>query len=126
MIDENKIYRGMKTCLDRRVDDKMERENMRDPLIAYTRAFYDALGWFEQNLWHGMNEEPEFGKDILVCDGKDILVSKWSGRNVAISFTKGNKFLRNWKEFAAYYSRIQRWCYISDLLPVKLIRPIEQ
>ena len=119
MIDERK----MQAAAERSADTKY---TCLPDMRAYVNGFRCGTDWLMQNLWHGMDEEPEFGKDILVCDGKDILVSKWSSRNVAISSTKGNKFLRNWKEFAAYYSRIQRWCYISDLLPVKLIRPIEQ
>ncbi len=33
MIDEKKKQNGMKTCFDRRIDDKVEREFMRDPLL---------------------------------------------------------------------------------------------
>ena len=31
MIDEKKIQKGIKACFDRRIDDKVEREFMRDP-----------------------------------------------------------------------------------------------
>lgn len=37
MIDEKEKQNGMKACFDRRIDDKVGRELMRDPLIAYTR-----------------------------------------------------------------------------------------
>lgn len=33
MIDEKKKQNGMKACFDRRIDDKVEREFMRDPLL---------------------------------------------------------------------------------------------
>ena len=52
MIDEKEKQDGMKACFDHRVDDKVERELMRDPLIAYTRAFDDAIDWFKKALWH--------------------------------------------------------------------------
>ena len=32
---------------------------MRDPLIAYTRAFDDAIDWFKKALWHDASEIPE-------------------------------------------------------------------
>lgn len=31
MIDEKRKQNGMKACFDRRIDDKVEREFMRDP-----------------------------------------------------------------------------------------------
>ena len=59
MIDEKEKQDGMKACFDHRVDDKVEREFMRDPLIAYTRAFDDAIGWFKKALWHDASEIPK-------------------------------------------------------------------
>ena len=50
MIDEKEKQDGMKACFDRRVDNKVERGLMRDPLTAYTRGFDDAIDWFKKAL----------------------------------------------------------------------------
>ena len=65
MIDEKEKQDGMKACFDRRIDNRVEREFMRDPLIAYTRAFDDAIGWFKKALWHDVSEMPEKGKAFI-------------------------------------------------------------
>ena len=57
MIDGKRKQNGMKACFDRRIE--VERELMRDPLIAYTRAFDDAIDWFKKALWHEASVKPE-------------------------------------------------------------------
>lgn len=134
MIDENKIYRGMKTCLDRRVDDKDERELMRDALIAYTRAFYDALGWFKQNLWHDASEEPKEKGIVLQYtateDDDYCCPVDWVG-NKSTVFDLMKEAASNLgeeepsdEELEKLYSEqwksrkgLTKWCYLSDLLP---------
>lgn len=104
MIDEKKIQNGMKTCFDRRIDDKVEREFMRDPLIAYTRAFDDAIDWFKNALWHDVSEEPKAGERIIT-EFQDM------GLCYEIDVCDGN-----WADYCAY-NCITRWCYLSDILP---------
>lgn len=65
MIDEKEKQDGMRACFDHRVDDKVEREFTRDPLIAYTRAFDDAIDWFKKAIWHDASEMPEKGKAFI-------------------------------------------------------------
>ena len=108
MIDKKKIQKGMKVCLDRRIDDKVERENMRDPLIAYTRAFDDAIDYFKQALWHDISEEPEHSKFVL------------AQRKTFIGELRYYLYETNstypW-ELNVRDLRIIKWCYIEDLLP---------
>lgn len=75
MIDEKEKQDGMKACFDRRIDDKVEREFMRDPLIAYTRAFDDAIDWFKKAIWHDASVKPEEGEQILytATEGGEIV-----------------------------------------------------
>lgn len=107
MIDEKKIQNGMKACLDRRIDDKVERENMRDPLIAYTRAFDDAIDWFKQAIWHDISEEPELNKPIII---------------ERYSIIRGIEYMEDinyssisWKLHVDAFG-ITKWCYIEDIL----------
>lgn len=108
MIDGKKIQNGMKACLDRRIDDKVERENMRDPLIAYTRAFDDAIDYFKQALWHDTSEEPEHSKFVL------------AQRKTFIGELRYYLYETNstypW-ELNVRDLRIIKWCYIEDILP---------
>lgn len=104
MIDKKKIQKGMKACLDRRIDDKVERENMRDPLIAYTRAFDDAIDWFKQAIWHDISEEPKENERIIT-----------EFRDNGVSYELDIPY-ENWECYCAF-NDILRWCYLSDILP---------
>ena len=104
MIDKKKIQKGMKACLDRRIDDKVERENMRDPLIAYTRAFDDAIDWFKQAIWHDISEEPKENERIIT-----------EFRDNGVSYELDIPY-ENWECYCAF-NNILRWCYLSDILP---------
>ena len=104
MIDGKKIQNGMKACLDRRIDDKVERENMRDPLIAYTRAFDDAIDWFKQAIWHDISEEPKENERIIT-----------EFRDNGVSYELDIPY-ENWECYCAF-NDILRWCYLSDILP---------
>lgn len=119
MIDEKKKQDGMKACFDRRVD--AERGLMRDPLIAYTRAFDDAIGWFKKAIWHSQDEIPE--------DGRIILTKGWyncarSGDYVIINTTEDINYDDvnsdrefQWECFCERAVTPITWCYIEDLLP---------
>lgn len=107
MIDDKKIQKGMKACLDRRIDDKVERENMRDPLIAYTRAFDDAIDWFKNVLWHDASEEPKECKYILV---------QWLYEGRTSYETDRVQSKVRW-QYRVAENNIIKWCYIEDILP---------
>ena len=104
MIDKKKIQKGMKACLDRRIDDKVEREYMRDPLIVYTRAFDDAIDWFKQAIWHDISEEPKENERIIT-----------EFRDNGVSYELDIPY-ENWECYCAF-NDILRWCYLSDILP---------
>lgn len=110
MIEEKEKQDGMKACFDHRVDDKVERELMRDPLIAYTRAFDDAIDWFKKALWHTEKEIPEADRLILVKD--------WELKDIysIINLEDFDKELQ-WEHFCKLADLDFTWCYIEDLLP---------
>lgn len=116
MIDRKKKQNGMKACFDRRIDDKVEREFMRDPLIAYTRAFEDAIDWFKKALWHSQDEIPEADRLILVkdwkCKGEYITFDTTEELNLE-GFDKEHQ----WEVFCKFADFDVTWCYIDDLLP---------
>lgn len=108
MIDEKKIQNGIKACFDRRIDDKVEREFMRDPLLAYTRAFNDAIGWFKKAIWHEASVKPE---------GNAVILYQWLDDRGTMDVGIDGVFSDvEWAKFVAYNS-ITKWCYIEDLLP---------
>lgn len=108
MIDEKRKQNGMKACFDRRIDDKVEREFMRDPLIAYTRAFEDAIDWFKKALWHDASVKPE-GNAIILYQWFDDRGTMDVGIDGVFSDVELAKFVA--------YNSITKWCYIEDLLP---------
>lgn len=108
MIDEKKKQNGMKTCFDRRIDDKVEREFMRDPLIAYTRAFNDAIDWFKNVLWHDASEKPEIGKPLII---------QYISFMNEVSYGKDRRIAKYPWELNVEGLRIIKWCYFDDLLP---------
>ena len=112
MIDEKEKQDGMKACFDRRIDDKVERELMRDPLISYTRAFDDAIDWFKKAIWYDVSEMPEEGEQILYTstEGGEIV-------DVNVTTTALYDFIP-WSEVVSNFG-ISVWCYLSDLLPTK-------
>ena len=108
MIDEKKKQNGMKTCFDRRIDDKVEREFMRDPLIAYTRAFNDAIDWFKNVLWHDASEKPEIDKPLII---------QYISLMNEVSYDKDRRIAKYPWELNVERLRIIKWCYFADLLP---------
>lgn len=110
MIDEKEKQDGMKACFDRRVDDKVERGLMRDPLIAYTRAFDDAIDWFKKAIWHDASVKPEEGEQILyTATERGEIVDVKVTTTALYDFTPWNEVVRDFN--------ISKWCYIEDLLP---------
>lgn len=108
MIDEKKKQNGMKTCFDRRIDDKVEREFMRDPLIAYTRAFNDAIDWFKNVLWHDASEKTEIDKPLII---------QYISLMNEVSYDKDRRIAKYPWELNVEGLRIIKWCYFDDLLP---------
>ena len=109
MIDEKKKQNGMKTCFDRRIDDKVEREFMRDPLIAYTRAFNDAIDWFKNVLWHDASEKPEFNRRLIT---QHISLMGELGYDLTTNISA-----YSW-ELYDKGAHITKGCYIEDILPL--------
>lgn len=107
MIDEKEKQNGMKTCFDRRIDDKVECEFMRDPLIAYTRAFDDAIDWFKQSIWHDAKEEPEEHK---------FIVTQWLHEGEICYETDRTQPKVEWQNHVTE-NNIIKWCYVEDILP---------
>lgn len=107
MIDKKKIQNGIKACFDRRIDDKVERMFMRDPLLAYTRAFDDAIDWFKKALWHDADEMPEKGKTFIFS----VESNDSKHYHVGVVYNPMD-YDRNRK-----YWGVTEWCYIEDLLP---------
>ena len=107
MIDEKRKQNGMKACFDRRVDNKVERELMRDPLIAYTRAFDDAIDWFKKALWHDVSEMPEKGKAFI------FLAESNSSKHYHVGVVYNPM---DYDKNCEWWGVIE-WCYIEDLLP---------
>ena len=60
------------------------------------------------NVWHDANEEPK-GDYFILCDGLGNL--QW-----AENFQHIDMYYANWKDYADAF-KVNRWTYISDLLP---------
>lgn len=71
-------------------------------------AFIDGAEWMQEeflkDLWHDAKEEPEHKKPLLGHDLDGCSIYRWVGQEA------------NWQDFVAN-STLQKWCYISELLP---------
>lgn len=77
-------------------------------------AFISGANWANEHLidiWHDASEEPKIGYDIVVIDR---LYQLW----VIQPYDYCNECnLNSWKCYVRNYNDIQKWTYISDLLP---------
>lgn len=65
------------------------------------------------SLWHDASEEPEIGSNIVVID-KD---GQWWDIQPYNSDDHDGYGLKGWPCCSLDYNHIQKWAYISDLLP---------
>ena len=78
-------------------------------------AFLHGAEWADKhpvNVWHDASEEPDIGSNIVAID-KD-------GRLLGIQPYDDDydRFgLEGWRRCVYLYNDIQKWAYISDLLP---------
>lgn len=122
MIDEKKIQNGIKACFDRRIDDKVERDFMRDPLLAYTRAFNDAIGWFKKAIWHDASEKPNTSSACLVeveIEAAEELTNTTGYAESRYDAKSGwcTEYLSELDYVPGVTYEIKKWCYIEDILP---------
>ena len=75
--------------------------------------FANGAGWADEHpnlerLWHDASEEPQ-GTYIVLCDGLDN--SQW-----VVDYLHIDMSYANWEDYADAI-KVNRWAYISDLLP---------
>lgn len=71
----------------------------RDPLY---KGFYHGAQWRINSVWHTINEDPGYGKHILV---------HFRSGNFALWFARAY-ILSVFKRF-----KVEEWAYVRDLLP---------
>ena len=81
--------------------------------IQYIMHFENGAGWADEHpnlasLWHDAVEEPK-GTYIVLCDGLDNM--QW-----VVDYIHIDMAYANWQDYADAI-KVNRWAYISDLLP---------
>lgn len=73
-------------------------------------GFLRGVDWFKHAIWHGANEQPEEGEQILylVTEEDEIVDAK-------VTFAALYNIMP-WDEVVRCFE-ISVWCYINDLLP---------
>lgn len=73
-------------------------------------GFLRGVDWFKHAIWHGANEQPEEGEQILylVTEEDEIVDAK-------VTITALYDFIP-WSEVVSNFG-ISVWCYFNDLLP---------
>lgn len=81
-------------------------------------GFMTGAMWADEHpdlsqFWHDAYEEPEIGSNIIVVDkyGQWWEIQPYDGEY------DGYGDLTGWECCVVHYNNIQRWAYISDLLP---------
>lgn len=85
--------------------------------LDFSYGFRAGAEWADDNpdlssLWHDVREEPQIGSNIVAVDEKVQLwdIQPYDGEYDDCCGLTG------WRCFVVHYN-IQRWAYISDLLP---------
>lgn len=101
MIDRNNIIEAA---------GKAFANNARKNSACMKVGFLRGVDWFKHAIWHGTNERPEEGEQILylVTEEDEIVDAK-------VTITALYDFIQ-WSEVVSDFG-ISVWCYISDLLP---------
>lgn len=101
MIDRNNIIEAA---------GKAFANNARKNSACMKVGFLRGVDWFKHAIWHGTNEQPEEGEQILylVTEEDEIVDAK-------VTITALYDFIP-WSEVVSDFG-ISVWCYISDLLP---------
>lgn len=92
--------------VDENDEDKTWSE---EPISVYDCKMQNREYTDLSQVWHDATEEPELTKWAILChDTKDCY---WAENRIDTQL-----FHRNWEEYAKY-AMIDKWAYISDLLP---------
>lgn len=84
--------------------------NINKPYSACMKVgFQRGVDWFKHAIWHGTDERPEEGEQILyiVIDEDEIVDAK-------VTITALYDFIP-WNEVARNF-HISKWCYLADIL----------
>lgn len=78
-------------------------------------SFKQGAEWADsnpKNVWHNASEEPEIGSNIVAIDklGQLWIIQPYDGDYNGCR-------LKGWRCCVHNYNDIQKWAYISDLLP---------
>lgn len=73
-------------------------------------AFEKGVDWFKHAIWHGTDERPEEGEQILyLVTVQDEIVDAKVTITALYDFIPWNEVARNF--------HISKWCYLADILP---------
>lgn len=101
MIDRNNIIEAAEQAF----------ANINTPYSSCMKVgFQRGVNWFKHAIWHGTDERPEEGEQILyiVIDEDEIVDAK-------VTITALYDFIP-WNEVARNF-HISKWCYLADILP---------
>ena len=101
MIDGNNIIEAAEQAF----------ANINTPYSSCMKVgFQRGVNWFKHAIWHGTDEQPEEGEQILylVTEEDEIVDAK-------VTITALYDFIP-WNEVARNF-HISKWCYLADILP---------
>lgn len=101
MIDRNNIIEAAEQAF----------ANISTPYSSCMKVgFQRGVNWFKHAIWHGTDERPEEGEQILylVTEEDEIVDAK-------VTITALYDFIP-WNEVARNF-HISKWCYLADILP---------
>jgi hypothetical protein len=101
MIDRNNIIEAAEQAF----------ANINTPYSSCMKVgFQRGVNWFKHAIWHGTDERPEEGEQILylVTEEDEIVDAK-------VTITALYDFIP-WNEVARNF-HISKWCYLADILP---------
>lgn len=101
MIDRNNIIEAAEQAF----------ANINTPYSSCMKVgFQRGVNWFKHAIWHGTDERPEEGEQILyLVTEEDEFVDAKVTITALYDFIPWNEVARNF--------HISKWCYLADILP---------
>lgn len=103
MIDQNKIQNA---AIDYAFEEGHSSTSIENRVAE--KAFANGVKWFKQSIWHDASEKPQ---------GRTAILYQWHDEEGSMDVGIDGIFDDlEWESFVEF-NRIDKWCYIEDILP---------
>ena len=82
-----------------------------------SKVLRDCIRWYLDNLWHDANEEPEYGKSIVMIRKQEPpFAGKYFGSRIKIDY---KTYWDVYNGFVCQEIEPSKWCYLEDIVTLR-------